>query len=858
MKLRPLLLFVAFFAYSVTARAQLDFFKPQEEKPKAAAPARFGNDKIAVTAALLPARARRGQEIELLISFDIKPGFHAFPTKQADPNAQAYTTTVELISADAAKLPRAEQKKVTAAIELVGEYSNSATVDRAAPDENITARSEFEGKASITGKFRVKLDAKPGPLELIANVAGSVCNDNFCTPFSAAIPLTLTVTDERAPASSAPPPPHVVSSKGQERMQASASLEPLMARRGQVLSLKVVYDIRPGFHSYPTVQSDPNAASFVSSIELAASEDRKATGPVIVELVGDWKNSAVKMHAEPALDIKSLASFEGKATIEGSLRVKADTVPGVHQVVVRVRGQVCDEENTCAGFNPAFSFHVTVLEGEPLSVGTAPTTPNPKAPTAPTRNAVAEQPRTTDGTQALGFWAFILQGAGFGFISLFTPCVFPMIPITVSFFLKQSEKEHHKPVTMALVYSLTIVVVLTLAAVALIQTLTTVSQWPSTNFLIGALFIVLALSLFGMYEIQLPASLARYTSAQEGRGGFIGTIFMALTFTIISFTCVAPFLGGFAGTTQQGRPFWEQLLGGLAFSVTFALPFFILALFPSLIRKLPKSGSWLNNVKVVMGFVELAAAFGFFRSAEVYLRGKEPTVIFTYDLVLGMWVALSIVCGVYLLGLFRLSHDTPHEHLGVPRLLVSCLFLGFGLYLLPGLFTTEQSRNRGEVYVWVDAFLLPETGTKTSTASAPGVKSEHLVWDDNLQKSMAEAARTPGQLVFIDFTGKACKNCRYNERNVFTNAKVSQRLEKFKLVQLYTDTVDEEHQRNQKFMVEKFNTIELPLYVILKPLNDGKYEELGRVGGKINSIDGFAEFLQKALDKNGGQVAASR
>src|SRR5207245_2266331 len=168
---------------------------------------------------------------------------------------------------------------------------------------------------------------------------------------------------------------------------------------------------------------------------------------------------------------------------------------------------------------------------------------------------------------------------------------------------------------------------------------------------LGALFVFFALSLFGMYEIELPNSLARFTSAREGKGGLVGTMFMALTFTIISFACVAPFLGGFGGTAATSGITWtHRVLGGLAFSVTFASPFFVLALFPTLLKQLPKSGNWLNAVKVVMGFLELAAALKFCRAGElIYL--PEPK-LFTYDFVLGLYIGLSILCGLYLLNLF--------------------------------------------------------------------------------------------------------------------------------------------------------------------------------------------------------------
>jgi thiol:disulfide interchange protein DsbD len=326
-----------------------------------------------------------------------------------------------------------------------------------------------------------------------------------------------------------------------------------------------------------------------------------------------------------------------------------------------------------------------------------------------------------------------------------------MIPITVSYFLKQSEKEHHRPLTMAGVYCGTIVVVLTAAAILLLSFFRQLSINPLMNFGLGALFIFFSLSLFGMYEIELPSGLARFTSAREGQGGLVGTMFMALTFTIISFACVAPFLGGFGGTAATaGLRWWELILGGLAFSVTFASPFFVLALFPTLLKKMPKSGSWLNSVKVVMGFLELAAAFKFLRMGEIVASSGPPT-FFTYDFVLGLYVALSLLCGLYLLGVFRLPHDTPAEHLGVPRLMYSLAFLALGFYLLPGLFLYgnegDKQRPTGTIYAWVDSFLLPE------------VKPGKIAWSADLKRAVAESrkqlAAGKKKPILINLTGES-------------------------------------------------------------------------------------------------------
>jgi thiol:disulfide interchange protein DsbD len=493
-----------------------------------------------------------------------------------------------------------------------------------------------------------------------------------------------------------------------------------------------------------------------------------------------------------------------------------------------------------------------------------------------TMNALRQQIEA-DQTPAppVGLLSFMLTGVFWGAVSLITPCVFPMIPITVSFFLKQSEKAHHRPVTMALVYCLTIVVVLTISAVALLSFFRWLSVNPIMNFALGALFVIFALSLFGMYDLELPSFLTRFTSTRESKGGLVGVMFMALTFTIVSFACVAPFLGGFGGTAAGSNyTLLHRVLGGFAFAATFAAPFFILALFPNLLRKMPKSGSWLNNVKVVMGFLELAAALKFFRAGE--LVNSPTAAFFTYDLVLGMWIALALLCGAYLLNLYRLPYDTPAESIGVPRLIFGALFLSLSFYLLPALFRFsedgEKQRPNGTIYAWIDSFLLPE----------PSEGKEELNWSGNLMKAVHEAraarqnTRTP-QLVFVDFTGETCTNCKFNEKTVFTKADIKKLFQPYRLVQLFTDKVPDKYysselraafgnstsrqttdaEVNLKFQRDTFGTEQLPLYVILEPLPDGKIRVVSRYEeGKINNAEAFAQFLREPLGSESSGLRA--
>jgi thiol:disulfide interchange protein DsbD len=675
-----------------------------------------------------------------------------------------------------------------------------------------------------------------------------------------------------------------------------ATIEPATARRGEAVTWKFTIDVAPGWHTYPTKQVDPEAKSYVTKIDFTKLETKDV---VMVGSLVEPPN--VKTKPDPALDIKELRYYEGRAVWEAKLVVLPGAIPGEKAITIPVSIQVCDEQG-CLPKKFDAPLKLTVSDAPPVAVDPkyadavkAASGSQAPAPAPPTRsanggsespapvaiagdyaarlNALAEQlvfaGRTATQTNT-GLSSFLLAAVVWGLVSLVTPCVFPMIPITVSYFLKQSEKTHINPLTQALVYCGTIVVVLGIAALTLLRVFRDMSVNPWTNIVLGGLFVVLALSLFGMFELTLPHSLTRFTSAREGKGGVTGTVFMALTFTIVSFTCVAPFLGGFAGIATSSQFRWyEAALGAFAFSAAFAAPFFLLALFPSLLRKLPRSGGWLNSVKVVMGFLELAAALVFFRTAE--LRLLPAPALFTYDFVLGLWVALALVCGLYLLNLFRLGHDEVQESIGALRMLWGFVFVGLAFYMLPAAFRggpeSERQRPSGAIFAWIDAFLLPEQ------ASSRG----ELAWSADLPQAVAKAReqRRTGQpqYVFVDFTGITCKNCKYNERTVFTVPAVRDLFKPYVLVQLYTDTVplmfyptnpgdsqrDAEAAANLGFQARMFRNEQLPLYVILEPLPDGKiavvdvYDE-----GKINRVDAFVKFLQKPLAADTARAEATR
>jgi len=435
-----------------------------------------------------------------------------------------------------------------------------------------------------------------------------------------------------------------------------------------------------------------------------------------------------------------------------------------------------------------------------------------------------------------GFFSFIILALSMGFLSLLTPCVFPMIPITVSFFIKRGEAKKGTPLSNALIYTLGIVATFSILGFILALTLgasgaNQLAANPWVNLFIGGLFIYFALSLFGMYEIDLPDSIKQLSLRQEGRDGFIGTIFMAVTFTLTSFTCTVQFVGLLLVAASQGQWFWP-LVGMVVFSTAFASPFFFLALFPQYLANIPKSGGWLNSTKVVMGFLEMAAAFKFLSNTDLVWGWG----FFSHNMVLATWAILMILCGIYLLGKIRFPHDSVIEVISAPRLMISAIFLTFGIYLSSGLF---GQRLHGLIY----SYLPPQLSSDINSSSSGGYSyQEGLTWYKDLDKAFA-VSKSNGQPIFVDFTGYTCTNCRWMEVNVFIKPEIKERFEKMTLVQLYTDG-GPNHKQNQEYEIDRFGTAALPFYVILSPEN----EVISTFPGMTRKLDDFIDFLDSGLE----------
>jgi len=418
--------------------------------------------------------------------------------------------------------------------------------------------------------------------------------------------------------------------------------------------------------------------------------------------------------------------------------------------------------------------------------------------------------------------SFLLLSLSMGFLALLTPCVFPMIPITISFFLKRGEDKNTSPVKGALVYMFGIVMTFTLLGMLLAIFLgasgaTQLASNPYVNLFIAALFIYFAFSLFGFYEIDLPQSLKRFSLQRENSEGYAGILFMALTFTLTSFTCTVAFMGLILVAASQGEWFWP-IIGMLIFSLAFASPFFLLALFPHYLTKMPQSGSWLNSIKVIMGFLEIAAAFKFISNTDLVWQWD----IFTYEVVLSCWAIIMALCSLYIVGYIRFKNDSRVEF-SYQRCLLAMVFFSLSLYLLSGNFGYRINGT-------IESYLPPKK------------EYSNLNWVNSLEEGF-QLAKQEDRNIFIDFTGVTCTNCRWMETNIFTQESVEQLMEQFVLVSLYTDAGDNYLEKRQ-YQIDRFETAALPYYVIL----DKQDSIVAEFPGMSRNVDDFIEFLELGLD----------
>ena len=476
-------------------------------------------------------------------------------------------------------------------------------------------------------------------------------------------------------------------------------------------------------------------------------------------------------------------------------------------------------------------------------------------------------------------WGIVIEAILWGFAALLTPCVFPMVPMTVSFFMKGASspaagrfRASMYGLFIVLLYTVPISLIILITRIVGGDAVTAdIFNWLAThwlpNIIFFIVFMIFAASFFGAFEIVLPSKLVNKSDKGVDKGGLLGTFFMALTLVLVSFSCTGPIVGSVLIKATQGE-FWEPMIAMLAFSLAFALPFTVLAFFPSLLKNMPKSGGWLNSVKVVLGFVEVALGFKFLSVADqTYHWG-----LLDREVYLAIWIVVFTLLGFYLLGKIRFANDDKVEHVSVKRLTLAIAVFSFVVYMIPGMFGAPLKALSGYLPpITTQDFVIGQNSTATSSAPAQTVSEGQKKYDLHLPLGLQgyftleeglAAAKEAGKPVFVDITGHGCVNCREMESRVWSAPEVLEILNNdYIVVALYTDDkqkLAEEDwvttetgdvlktlgRANSYIVRKKFGVNAQPNYVLLSP--DG--EQLAPVRGYDLDIQGFVDFLRSGLE----------
>ena len=596
-----------------------------------------------------------------------------------------------------------------------------------------------------------------------------------------------------------------------------------------------------GWHIYDL---GPYEFITATSLKFEPSESVKAMGEMRV------LSKAVR-HMDDIFGIE-IGYFEKEALFEQDFKGEGD-------VKVAIEYMACNDTNC----TPPTEEEVIVTLGK--------ATDTPKAEVKAVKDAAGEG----------SLWSLIIEAILWGFAALLTPCVFPMVPMTVSFFMKNSGSAARGRINASL-YGLFIIALYTLPIAILIIITRVVGgdavtadifNWLAThwlpNILFFVVFMIFAASFFGAFEITMPSALVNKSDAKSDKGGIGGIFFMALTLVLVSFSCTGPIVGSVLIKSTSGEV-WSPIITMLAFSTAFALPFTLFAFFPSLLQKLPKSGGWLNSVKVVLGFVEVALGFKFLSVADQVYHWN----LLDREVYLAIWIVVFSLLGLYLLGKIKFAHDSEVKHLSVGRLALAIGVFTFVVYMIPGMWGAPLKALSGYLPPLSSQDFVIEKYAPATTSGSGEVDINNAKYSDvlhlphglkgffDMKEAEAYAAKV-GKPIFIDFTGHGCVNCREMEARVWADPAVQQILrDKYVVVALYTDdkmplpesewvTTDTGKvlktlgKVNANYALTRFGVNAQPYYVLQG--KDG--EILGEPRGYDLSVEGFIDFLEKGLEE---------
>jgi thiol:disulfide interchange protein len=672
-------------------------------------------------------------EYDIIFSTTIDEGWHQYSLKEV-PDGPRPTYIEFKKSADYELVGPVTESKPHEAFDKVFEVNVFYFEKSASFRQRIKVKTEKTFKVAGTFECQACTEEKcvfmNPPHKFSVEIKG---NPAAAAAMSSAGPAFGSATGTATPTTAAP------ASSGEWKVPVTLRVE---SRKISETEYELVFKttIDKGWHQYSLKRAAAKDGPWPTEIRIAPSPD--------YELVGGPVESAPKEGFDKVFEM-DLRYFEDSATFTQRIRLKAGKT-------VRVTGtfgaQFCNDSQ-CSQFQPPKDFSVE-LAGSAAAAGEG------------------------DLSCDTPWWLILIKGIGFGLAALITPCVFPMIPMNVSFFLKRNKKRS-AAIREAMLFMLSIVVIYTalgllITAVFGVTALNAIASSATFNLVFFVILVIFGISFLGAFEIVLPSSWINKMDSQGDKGGFLGIFFMATTLSLVSFSCTSIFIGNLL-TVVTDCPS-GPLFGFLGFGFGFALPFGIFAIVPSWLQSMPKSGGWLNTVKVTLGLLELALALKFASNADLVYQAH----ILTREVFLTLWIILFGVTGIYLMGWIKLSHDSPMAYLTIPRLFFAIFSFAFAVYMVPGLWGAPLNLLSGVIPPSTYAEWKPQSGTvvQSGQAAAGSLASKMVdgpqglkVFHNDYESALAYAKEVKKPLL-LDFTGHACANCRKMEDNVWPDPEV--------------------------------------------------------------------------------------
>ena len=800
-------------------------------------PALFGNTGPDVDVEILAVLKRiGGDRTEIKITAIVPEGYYIYSMNPSFAGA----TSIKLLDTGSLKSNQPEWQPDHAP-KVVFEKDLGENVEKYFG--NVSWSTVLDGTATaetiVTGQLNGLFCTSAGPGE-----------SGECVPirdreFKAVLAADVTPTESAAAAVSNDKNPVTVIPKvgyGKKAkdgpMRFEIGLKPERPQVGQEVTLSIHAVLEDPWHTF-ALDQNPDMAGEPTVIELAVIKGLEAIDGEFIpseapEVERPLDDIVQRVHHHAVTWSRRFTMSDPAAAIGGSITF-----------------QMCSN-GSCLPPSTA-EFELTLTAAAAGSRATDPATPS--GPTAGSVTPTTSESATESDTPQEGFLAFILAAAAAGFLALLTPCVFPMIPVTVAYFLKQEEKRAGSSLKLAIIYSLSIVGAFTILGLIVSgifgpTSLNSLANNRWLNLFFAGLFLLFSLMLLGIFEVQIPSWLLTWTSKRESTGGIVGVVFMAITFTLVSFTCTFAFVGSLLVWAANGQVFWP-VVGMLAFSSAFASPFFLLALFPSVLKRLPRSGGWMNDVKVTMGIVELALVAKFLSVSDIGFSVGSVPVFITYTIFMVSWIVLSLAAGIYLLGIIQKPMGAISSTVRAVRNIFAILFLAFAGYITAGMFVHKMPLTA----LWnnVAAFAPPDVIVRNTDAMGFVISHHQLDYALEFEKAILEAEKS-NRPMFVDFTGVNCVNCRKMERSVLVDEAVLLRLDKLVRAQLYTDVVpgirDESlgvrlRSMNRELQSDLLGDVTLPFYAVISA--DGKTVLAQFKGLDSSGGTDFVKFLDHGL-----------